>query len=159
MAAMQALTEKLNKVFASRRFNLIAFGIIAGLVLIAYSNTFTSSFHFDDNPSIVENATIKHVTMDNIITLLRGIRPVVNLSLMLNYALGGLSVVGYHIFNIAVHIANSMLRLSTNALDTESAGISSEISRKGQKDGLVRCPPVCRASHSDRGGNLYHYAY
>ena len=63
MAAMQALTEKLNTVFASRRFNLIAFGIIAGLVLIAYSNTFTSSFHFDDNPSIVENATIKHVTI------------------------------------------------------------------------------------------------
>ena len=108
MAAMQALTEKLNKVFASRRFNLIAFGIIAGLILIAYSNTFTASFHFDDNPSIVENPTIKRVTADNIITLLSGVRPVVYLSLMLNYALGGLSVVGYHIFNIALHIANSM---------------------------------------------------
>jgi hypothetical protein len=107
MAAMQALTEKLNKVFASKRFNLIAFAIIAGLVLITYSNTFTSSFHFDDNPSIVENPTIKHVTMDNIITLIGGIRPVVYLSLMLNYSLGGLNVVGYHIFNIAVHIANS----------------------------------------------------
>jgi hypothetical protein len=108
MAAMQALTEKLNNVFASRRFNLIAFAIIAGLVLIAYSNTFTASFHFDDNPSIVENPTIKHVTSENIGTLLSGVRPVVYLSLMLNYALGGMNVVGYHIFNIAVHIANSM---------------------------------------------------
>ena len=27
------------------------------MVLIAYSNTFKSSFHFDDNPSIVENPT------------------------------------------------------------------------------------------------------
>ena len=105
---MQALTEKLNTMFASRRFNLIALGIIAGLVLIAYSNTFTSSFHFDDHPSIVENPMIKHVTADNISTLLSGVRPVVYLSLMFNYALGGLNVVGYHIFNIAVHIANSM---------------------------------------------------
>jgi len=108
MAALVALNEKLNKVFASRRFNLIAFGIIAGLVLIAYSNTFTASFHFDDNPSIVENASIKRMTSDNIIGIITGIRPVVYLTLMFNYQLGGLNVAGYHIFNIAVHIANSM---------------------------------------------------
>jgi len=108
MAAMQSMTEKMNKVFASRRFNLIAFCIIAGMVLIAYSNTFTASFHFDDNPSIVENASIKRMTSDNIIGIIGGIRPVVYLSLMFNYQVGGLNVVGYHIFNIAVHIANSM---------------------------------------------------
>jgi hypothetical protein len=107
MAAMQA-GAKLSKLFTSRRFNLIAFGIIAAMVLIAYSNTFKSSFHFDDNPSIVENPSIKHVTSDNVIGLITGIRPVVFLSLMLNYQLGGLNVAGYHIFNIAVHIANSM---------------------------------------------------
>ena len=100
--------QKLGKLFASRRFNLIAFGIIAAMVLIAYSNTFKSSFHFDDNPSIVENPTIKRMTSDNVISLITGIRPVVFLSLMLNYQLGGLNVVGYHIFNIAVHILNSM---------------------------------------------------
>jgi hypothetical protein len=106
-STMQALIEKLNKAFVSGKFNLFAFAIIVGLVLIAYSNTFTSSFHFDDNPSIVDNPTIKHVTMENIFILLGGIRPVVYLSLMFNYALGGLNVVGYHIFNIAVHAANS----------------------------------------------------
>jgi hypothetical protein len=105
---MQVMTEKMNKLFTSRRFNLIAFGIIAGMVLIAYSNTFTSSFHFDDNPSIVENASIKRMTSDHIGTIIGGIRPVVYLSLMFNYQVGGLNVVGYHIFNIAVHIGNSM---------------------------------------------------
>ena len=105
---MQALTERIDRLFFSRRFNLIAFGIIAGMILIAYSNTFTASFHFDDNPSIVENPTIKRVTMNNIITLLNGNRPVVYLSLMLNYTIGGLNVVGYHIFNIGIHIANSI---------------------------------------------------
>jgi protein O-mannosyl-transferase len=125
MGVIQALTEKLNKMFASRRFNLIALGIIAGLVLIAYSNTFNSSFHFDDNPSIVENASIKHVTSDNIIGMLKGVRPVVYLSLMFNYQVGGLNVVGYHIFNIAVHIANSffvyLLMLWTLNLPTVDA--------------------------------------
>ena len=108
MPDMQVKTESISRVFASRRFNLIAFALIAGLVLIAYSNTFSASFHFDDNPSIVENHTIKRATGDNISAIVRGARPVVYLSLMLNYALGGLNVVGYHIFNIAVHIANSM---------------------------------------------------
>ena len=52
---MQAITEKVSRIFTSKRFNLIAFGIIAAMILIAYSNTFTASFHFDDNPSIIEN--------------------------------------------------------------------------------------------------------
>ena len=95
--------------FSGRRFNLIAFSLIAALILLAYSNTFYASFHFDDNPSIVENHLIKRVSSDNITAILQGGRPVVYLSLMLNYALGGLNVVGYHIFNIAVHVANSML--------------------------------------------------
>jgi hypothetical protein len=81
--------------------------MIAGLILIVYSNTFTASFHFDDNPSIVENASIKRMTSDNIMGLLMGVRPVVYLSLMLNYQINGLNVVGWHVFNIAVHIANS----------------------------------------------------
>jgi len=105
---MQALIDKINSVFASRRFTVITLCLITGLVLIAYSNTFTSSFHFDDHPSIVDNPTIKRVTGDNLASILMGNRPVVYLSLMLNYSLGGLNVTGYHIFNIAVHIANSM---------------------------------------------------
>ncbi len=109
VADMQAIQEKINKIFISKRFNLIAFGVIAVMILIVYSNTFTASFHFDDNPAIVENATIKRVTMDNIIDILKGNRPVVYLSLMLNYQLGGMNVVGYHIFNIAVHVGNSFL--------------------------------------------------
>jgi hypothetical protein len=107
VAAEQAATGTMKKLFESKRFNLIAFGLIAVIVLIAYSNTFHSTFHFDDNPSIVENPSIKRATADNIGKILNGVRPVVYLSLMLNYQLGGLNVVGYHVFNILVHIANS----------------------------------------------------
>ena len=105
---MQAINEMINKLFLSKRFNLIAFAIIAGMVLIAYSNTFNASFHFDDNPAIVENAAMKRVTAENFMQMLQGTRPVVNLSLMLNYQLSGLNVVGWHIFNVGCHIANSI---------------------------------------------------
>ncbi len=106
---MQAFEERLNRMFASKRFNLIAFSIIAAAVLISYSNTFTAAFHFDDVPSIVDNYMLKQLTVDNIIGLLRGVRPLVYLSLMFNYQLGGQNVVGYHIFNMAVHAGNSFL--------------------------------------------------
>jgi len=105
---MQMLTGKINRFFTSRNFNLSAFLLIAGMILIAYSNTFTASFHFDDNPAIVDNPTIKHVSMENIMSVLGGGRPVVYLSLMFNYAAGGLNVIGWHMFNIGVHIANSI---------------------------------------------------
>lgn len=101
------MSDTLDKLFAHKRFNLIAFCIIAAMILIAYSNTFTASFHFDDNPSIQENTSIRHATWENIQGILVGIRPVVYLSIMLNYQLGGLNVIGYHVFNIAIHILTS----------------------------------------------------
>ncbi len=99
--------KSFSGIFSNRRFNLIAFSLIAVMVLIAYSNTFTASFHFDDDAAIAENPSIKRVTADNVVNLLHTNRPVVNLSLMLNYALNGINVVGWHVFNTVFHIANS----------------------------------------------------
>ncbi len=104
---MSAIQDRLNGAFNSRYFNLAAFGIIAALILIAYSNTFTASFHFDDSPSIVDNPIIKRLTWDNFRSAFSGTRPVVNLSLLFNYAVSGLNVVGWHVFNVTFHIANS----------------------------------------------------
>ncbi|HEX9019700.1 MAG TPA: hypothetical protein VF903_00405 [Nitrospirota bacterium] len=109
MATMPTINEKIDRLFNVKKFNVIAFALIAAVVLIAYSNTFSSSFHFDDSPSIVENAGIKQpATWNNIMSLLHGTRPVINLSLLLNYKLSGLNVVGWHIFNVSFHIANSV---------------------------------------------------
>ena len=105
---MEKLQELMTRIYSGKRFNLVAFGVIAAMVLIAYSNTFTASFHFDDNPSIIENAQIRHATGENILKLMTGNRPVVYLSIMLNYQLSGLNVIGWHIFNIGVHIVNSI---------------------------------------------------
>ncbi len=106
---MSVIQDRLNGAFNSRYFHIAAFCIIAALVLIAYSNTFTASFHFDDNPSIVDNIGIKQpLTWDNFWAAFSGTRPIINVSLLLNYRLSGLNVVGWHIVNIAFHVANSI---------------------------------------------------
>ena len=106
---MKSVKEKKYTLYDSRHFDLAAFGLIAVMVLIAYSNTFTASFHFDDGPAITDNAVIKRISLDNINTIILGARPVVYLSIMLNYQLNGLNVVGWHIFNIGIHIATGFL--------------------------------------------------
>ena len=104
---MQAITEKINSIFTGRRFNFLAFRLIAWMILIAYLNTFSASFHFDDHTSIVENYALKVLSWENFMSMFSGTRPVVNLSLFFNYQLSGLHVVGWHIFNIFFHIMNS----------------------------------------------------
>ncbi len=105
---MQKIQEQIGKLFTSKRFNLFAFALIAALILISYSNAFTSAFHFDDNPSIVENGSLRYFTWDSFVGQFSGTRPIVNLSLWGNYQLSGMNVIGWHIFNISFHIANSI---------------------------------------------------
>jgi protein O-mannosyl-transferase len=122
---MQMVAEKVNLLFAKRKFNLIAFFLISGLILIAYSNTFTADFHFDDNPQIVDNPSIRRFTWNNFVGMFSGTRPVVNISLFFNYQLSGLNVVGWHIFNVSLHILNTyfvyLLLLNTFRLPSLNA--------------------------------------
>jgi protein O-mannosyl-transferase len=78
-----------------------AFIVFAGI--IAYYNSLRAPFIFDDRYHIVENARIRELWPLGQL-LFHTSRPVVILSLALNYALGGLNPVGYHIFNLGVHI-------------------------------------------------------
>jgi len=77
--------------------------LIVAAGLLAYHNSFRDGFVFDDARYIVENPRIRHLLPPwEIIT--HTSRPVVLLSLAVNYALGGLNPWGYHFFNLAIHI-------------------------------------------------------
>jgi tetratricopeptide (TPR) repeat protein len=83
--------------------------VLAGVA--AYSNSFSDPFILDDTPGILENATIKHLWTALVPprgTTVEG-RPVVNLSLAINDALGGKDVRGYHIGNLAIHLAAALV--------------------------------------------------
>ncbi len=95
----------------SRRRHLFALIAIAAVVIPIYANSLDGSFHLDDMPNIVEN---RHVHMDRFSfgALYRAAfesrhraRPLANVTFALNYLAGGLGVRGYHIVNIAVHVA------------------------------------------------------
>jgi tetratricopeptide (TPR) repeat protein len=74
--------------------------IVAGF--IAYGNSFSGDFVLDDGKHIVNNPRIREVTP--LANTLGGRRPLVDLSLALNYRSGKLDRTGYHVFNLAVHL-------------------------------------------------------
>lgn len=80
---------------------------LALLTLLAYANSFSSLYLFDDGGAIIDNPTIRHFS-----TALSPIpngtpvsgRPLVNLTFALNYAVSGLDVWSYHATNLLIHI-------------------------------------------------------
>src|SRR4030042_639424 len=95
--------------------HLIAAVLIAGVALLAYSNTFHVPFHFDDRPNITENPNvqIKVFTWDRIERLVKNtyketVRVFSYFTLALNYYFGGFNVFGYHLVNFVVHVASGI---------------------------------------------------
>jgi tetratricopeptide (TPR) repeat protein len=91
-----------------------AVGLLVVVVSLAYANSFHGPFIFDDVPSIVENQSIRHLGSARVLAappeaLTTTGRPVVNLSLAINFAVGGLAVEGYHVVNLALHILASLV--------------------------------------------------
>jgi len=90
-------------------WSLISIILICLVGVIAYSNSFDCSFHFDDTPNIEENIAIRNLS--NVKSWLGFIpsRPIGTLSFALNYHFHRLDVWGYHLVNLAIHIANAVL--------------------------------------------------
>ena len=82
--------------------------------LWAYHNSFWGAFVFDDHVHILENPRIKHLwplwaTMAAPPDSDVAARPIVNLTLALNYALSGLQVWSYHVVNLAIHLLAALV--------------------------------------------------
>jgi Tfp pilus assembly protein PilF len=87
------------------------FTLIVIIGLLAYANTLHAPFVFDDESSIVDNPVIRDLP-----NFLSGAGYAYNprrfigyLSFALNYKLGGLNVVGYHLVNLAIHSITAWL--------------------------------------------------
>ena len=93
---------------------LWAGGIIALAVVIAYANSFSGAFVFDDEQSIQENPTIRHLSAISQVLNTVSInstangRPMLNLSLAINYAISGSSHWSYHAVNLLIHLAAAL---------------------------------------------------
>ena len=88
--------------------------IVAAVGLAAYWNGLKAPFIWDDDPAIVSNPTIRSVlplseSLSPPLETPAAGRPLVNLSLAINYAAGNLDETGYHAWNLAVLIASALL--------------------------------------------------
>jgi tetratricopeptide (TPR) repeat protein len=87
--------------------------LIAGAIG-TYVNAGSGQFVLDDITAVVENPHIRRLwpltsAMTGPVQSSVAGRPIVSLSLALNYAFGGLSPSGYHLFNLLVHICCGLL--------------------------------------------------
>ena len=88
--------------------------VVAAVGLAAYWNGLKTPFIWDDDPAIVSNPTIRSVlplseSLSPPLETPTAGRPLVNLTLALNYAAGNLDETGYHGWNLAVLIASALL--------------------------------------------------
>ena len=95
--------------------HLIAIALIAGVALLAYSNTFSVPFNFDDLANITQNPNvqIRSLSWDGLERLVKNtykesIRVFSYFTLALNYYFGGSNVFGYHLVNLIIHIASGI---------------------------------------------------
>jgi len=103
--------ENHPRVNTSRRTTLICTLAIAVATFAVYANALRTPFIFDDVSSIVNNATIRTLWPPlDVLSPPTGWgftvsgRPILNLSLALNYAVSGLDVWSYHVGNVLIHV-------------------------------------------------------
>ena len=99
----------------SRLPTILAAGLIVLAAVAAYQNSFAGVFVYDDDDAIVQNLTIRRLwplwqalsppTNGETVSG----RPLLNLSLALNYAVSGLRVWSYHVTNLVIHVAAALL--------------------------------------------------
>lgn len=92
-----------------------AASLIVLAAIAAYSNSFRGAFVFDDLPAIEDNLSLRQLWPPWQVLLPPGHgetvsgRPLLNLSLAVNYALGKLDPWGYHAGNLGFHILAALL--------------------------------------------------
>ena len=111
--AVPARTEPAPRAVASRW--LAPAGLVLAVVL-AYANTLSAPFLFDDAGAVLHNPTIRRLDSLAIFSppadgsTTTG-RPVVNASFAFNYAVSGENVWSYHALNLAIHAAAALTLL------------------------------------------------
>lgn len=128
-----------------KAFYHLLFVVVAGL--IAYSNTFSVPFQFDDVGNIVENPVIQN--LDNFTSSTKGYeynprRVIGYLTFAVNYHIGGSRVGGYHAVNLAIHLLNALLvyflvllTFRTPHFRSEKSAVSSKEAEAGREKSEV----------------------
>jgi len=96
-----------------QRTKLFAAAIVIVAGCLAYLGSLSAPFLFDDAEAITDNLSIRHLAtaLSPPPDITASGRPILNLSLALNYALGRNSVPGYHALNLLIHVLSGLVLL------------------------------------------------
>lgn len=104
-------------------------------VTLAYANSFSGAFLFDDECNILTNPAVRcpriSLLADPAYTAALNTRPLVTLSLAANHAIGGFAPFSYHLVNLGIHLAASLFLFFSLGLLFRSPGFSERFSRHG----------------------------
>ena len=101
------MTKKIWHNFSSAR--LAGPLLICIAAVLVYLPGMGGSFHFDDIESIVENSAIRDIGDPEAIWNYNHRRFLGYFTFAANYALHGLDVTGYHVFNLLIHIGTALM--------------------------------------------------
>ena len=82
--------------------------LLVAVVASLYANTLFHGFVFDDATLIQQNPDVIELNWGKILGR-SGYRPIRTFTYALNCAVGGMNPFGYHLFNVLLHAANSLL--------------------------------------------------
>lgn len=101
------MNQTKNLSIAGAKKHLLAVLLISIIATAIYSNSLDCSFHFDDQHAIVENYAIHRFDLKQI--FFSSNRPILDLTLAINYHFGKLNVFGYHLVSLLLHISNGIM--------------------------------------------------
>lgn len=104
-----------------RRLAVRALLILAVLCVLAWSNSFTASFQFDDRFSVTENDRVRNFALGRILAE-NPTRALPEISFAFNWAVSGKAVWSYHVLSLLFHIAAAWAVWWLAALLFEAAG-------------------------------------
>lgn len=96
----------------SRQQTLLAAVAIVAAGVAVYANSFNGVYLLDDESGIAHNETIHQIWPDSFhppIDTTMGGRPLLNITLAMNYAVGETNRFGFHLVNLAIHLCCSLL--------------------------------------------------
>ena len=155
---------------SQKTLSLIAIAVLTVVTSAVYARALNSPFVFDDSGSVSDNRSIVRLwpligdseqpgPLNPAKDLPTSGRPLVNLSLALNYQIGRLNPVGYHVFNLIVHVMSALLLMAivrrTLCLDYFGGTF-----RASKRMARLYCRAIVGvASTADRNSGLRHTAH
>ena len=155
---------------SQRTLTLIAIVFLAIVTCAVYSRALNSPFVFDDNGSVTDNLSIVRLwplvgdaehpgPLNPPMDLPTSGRPLVNLSLAINYYFGELNPRGYHVFNLIVHVLSAWLVMAIVRRTLRLDYFEGRFQDASGPLALIVALVVGGASVADRDGRLRHAAH